>query len=54
MRLFNVMKMNKPFASAVQLSSQISEITSVLLLLARDTGSADLRAPTYLIHLWKI
>lgn len=43
--------MNEPIASAVQLSSQISEITSVLLLLARDTGSADLRAATYLITL---
>lgn len=43
--------MNKPIASAVELSSQISEITAVLLLLARDKGSTDLRAATYLITL---
>lgn len=48
-----MIKMNLPVASTVQLSSQISEITSVLLLLARDAGNADPRAAIYLINLYK-
>lgn len=43
--------MNNPVASAVQLSSQISKITSVLLLLARDAGDADPIVATYLTNL---